>query len=261
MGHDAVQSIGTLAGAEFAFHDVPVTNVLVFLSFGGACLFCALRGTAQGGAGKLNAAILAPGDGFPVPVNLIRQHPRRVESVALPVTFHSPEEIVGLVESVKGELLNPGITVHHADVKLRAEFRVDVRLASDNWSHPRLTDADNPVRHAVHWVLVYVQLLLVERGERVQQVVDCLVKPDSFVSDEVRDIPDIATDELQLLPDALPNGLGGALLALGRGSGKPFEQSSSTSGASSSHWPCISPGQCPPPTPGHDSGGESPAER
>jgi len=48
-------------------------------------------------------------------------------------------------------------------------------------------------------MLVHVNLLLVERGERVQQVVDRLVKPDIFVSDEVRDVSDIAADELQLL--------------------------------------------------------------
>ena len=54
MGHDAVETIGALAGAEFAFHDVPVTDILVFLAFGGASLFCVHRGTAQGGAGELN---------------------------------------------------------------------------------------------------------------------------------------------------------------------------------------------------------------
>ena len=216
MGHDAVQSVGALAGSEFAFHDVPVTDILVFLAFGGASLFCVHRGTAQGGAGELNAAFLAPSDGFPVPVNLVRQHPRRIETVAFPVAFHGPEEIAGLVESIEGEPLNPGISVHHADMKLRAEFRVGMRLPTDDRPHPRLTDADDPVRHAAHPVLVHVQLLLVERGERVQQIVDRLVKPDAFVLDEVRDVPDIAADELQLLLDAFSDGLGGTFLALGQ---------------------------------------------
>lgn len=132
-----------------------------------------------------------------------------------PIAFRSLEEIVGLVESIKGEPLNPGITVHHADVKLRAEFCIGVRLAPDDRPHPRLTDADDPVRHTMNPVLMHVQLLLVERGERVQQIVYGLVKLNAFISDEVRDVPDIAANELQLLPNALPNGLGGALLALG----------------------------------------------
>ena len=38
----------------------------------------------------------------------------------------------------------------------------------------------------------------------------------TFVSDEDRDVPDIAADELQLLPDALPNGLGRSFFALGQ---------------------------------------------
>ena len=59
-------------------------------------------------------------------------------------------------------------------------------------------------------MLMHVQLLLVERGERVQQVVDRLAKPVIFVSDEVRDEPDIAADEMQLLPDALRGFMPGA---------------------------------------------------
>ena len=35
MGHDAVQSVGALAGVELTFHDVPVTDVLILLLAGG----------------------------------------------------------------------------------------------------------------------------------------------------------------------------------------------------------------------------------
>ena len=216
MSHNAVQSIGALTGTEFAFYHVTVTDVLIRLPTGGFRHLRVLLGTAQNRSGELNATLLAPGDGFPVAVNLVCQHPRRVASVVFPVAFHSPEEIGGFVESIEGKPLNPGITVHHADVKLRAEFRVGVCLAPDDRPHPRLTDADDSIRHAVYPMLMHVQLLLVERGERVQQVVDRLVKPDIFVSDEVRDVSDIAADELQLLPDALPNGLGRSFFALGQ---------------------------------------------
>ena len=109
MGHDAVETIGALAGAELAFYSVPVAYVLVLLAPGGFCQFWILRRTAQGRACELNVAILAPCDGLPIPVDLVRQHPRRVESVVFPVAFHSPEEIAGLVESIEGEPLNPGI--------------------------------------------------------------------------------------------------------------------------------------------------------
>ena len=64
---------------------------------------------------------------------------------------------------------------------LRAEFRVGVCLAPDDWPHPRLTDADDSIQHAVYPMLMHVQLLLVERGERVQQVVS--VRQSAIVHD------------------------------------------------------------------------------
>lgn len=132
------------------------------------------------------------------------------------IDFHRLEEIVGLVESVEGKPLNPGITVHHADVKLRTKFRVGVRLAPDNRLHPWLTDSDDPIRHAVSPVLMHLQLLLVERGACVQQIVYSLVKPNAFVSDEVHNVPDITANKLQLPPDAFSNGFGGTFLVPGQ---------------------------------------------
>ena len=83
MSHDAVQSIGALTGAEFAFYHVAVTDVLIRLPTGGFRHLRVLLGTAQNRSGELNATLLAPGDGFQVSVNLVCQHPRRVRAVQM----------------------------------------------------------------------------------------------------------------------------------------------------------------------------------
>lgn len=161
MCHDAVQSIGAFASAELAFYHVAVTDILILLPTCGFRHLQVLMGTSQSRAGELNASLLAPGDGFPVSIDLIHQHPRRVKSIAFPVSFHCLEEITNFVERVEGEPLNPGISIHHADVKFRTKFRVRVCLASDDRPYPRLTDADDSIRYAVYSMLMHVQLLLV----------------------------------------------------------------------------------------------------
>ena len=79
-----------------------------------------------------------------------------------------------------------------------------------------LADTDDFVRDAVRSVLIHEQLLLIERCQDIQQIIDCLIKFDPLVPNETNDVADIPPDVLQLLPDAFPDRFLGSLLALGK---------------------------------------------
>lgn len=74
MRHDPSQTIASLANAEFALNCVPVTDVLMLLTFGSPGLLCVFGRPSQRWPGELDPAFLAPRKRFPVPVDFVSQH-------------------------------------------------------------------------------------------------------------------------------------------------------------------------------------------
>ena len=132
------------------------------------------------------------------------------------VSFYCFEEISDFIERFKGDSLDSCVAVHHVDMNLRPKFGSGMSFSSDDRSYPMLADTDDLVRDAVRSVLIHEQLLLIERCQDIQQIIDCLIKFDPLVPNETNDVADIPPDVLQLLPDAFPDRFLSSLLALGK---------------------------------------------
>lgn len=127
-----------------------------------------------------------------------------------------PQKVRGLVEDIKGKPFYFGVTVHHADVELGAEFCVCMGFAPHNGPDPRLGQADDTIFHAVGTILVHVELLLIERGDGIQEISPLFRHLYIVFLDDICNKSDVAEDILKLLPYSGSDLFGAAFLPFGR---------------------------------------------
>jgi len=214
--HDSIESVAALAHTKFALDNISVTNVLILLPACLTPLILVLRWASQYRTGHLNISFFAPDHDLAIPIDLVRQHPRRIKAVFLPVAFHRSKKVGSLIERIKGKPLDFGIAIYHADVKLGAKFCICMSLASHNGPDPRLRKADDAIFHTMGVVLVHVKLLLIECRNRVQKVCLLFGQLYAIILDHIRNKTDIPDDVLQLLPHPSTNLFGTAFLAFGQ---------------------------------------------
>lgn len=216
MSHDPAQPIAPLANAEFALNRVPVTDVLMLLKLGSPGLLCIFGRPSQRRPGELDPAFFAPCKRFSVPVDFVGQHAFGVATIGGSVRFDGSEEVCRFVERIEGQPHNPGIAIHHAQMQLWPELRVRVSLPAHDRPDPWLRDAHDSVRDGMVVVLIHVQLLFVEQGQRIQQCTALLPETNLTGQNESDNEPDVPADVLQLFSYSVTDRLRRPLLALGQ---------------------------------------------
>ena len=109
MSHDPVQPISTFPNTEFAFNNVPITDILVLLLLRLLCDFQIFGRPAECRTCDLDAPFFAPGNSFAIPVDLVNQYSFRITSVVISVSLYCFEEIANFIERFKGNPLYSGV--------------------------------------------------------------------------------------------------------------------------------------------------------
>lgn len=143
-----------------------------------------------------------------------------IPSRTLSVGLNCIDEQVALIVGIKGQHIDPGEALRiGADMEFRTELCVDMSLAPDYGTHPRLWNRYDAVAYRVGAGIVHVLLLSIDRRERLDERGGVLIDVGRKIDFELGDISEVTAQVSELLADCDSGLFGTALLRL-----RPIEE-------------------------------------
>jgi len=163
--HDPGQAEPSLAYSEATFDGVPFFHVQ---SFDPLFLHVNEGWTTERRTAQPDAVLPTESEVPPGTIDLVCQDSLRIATVTFLVVFHRLYQIAALVEGIKAQVIDEGVSVHHTDRNFGPELGLRPGLTSHDRTHMGLRDTDDTVIDLVCPGLVHLFLLIKESANGSQ---------------------------------------------------------------------------------------------
>ena len=140
---------------------------------------------------------------IPISVDLICKHSFGIMPGAFAIVFQCSYQNIRFIVRIKGKFLQSCHAVFiNTEIKLCTELCGSFRFASDYRTNVRLTDADNSVFNTVSFVLIHIELLLINLVYHIKHCCIFCRKFNIVLFEKPFNIAEIAVNIIQLLFDS-----------------------------------------------------------